>query len=194
MSNFLQTKEPTALQTEGAHELTTSLKVSFYPTTDDLAYVVEKINKSYRLPSRAQYALQIYLAVNLVGLPLVLWNYDAVLAGLAVFLINLGFALVFLPAIIRSDYRRYFRVMYGGIENEIVEVELTDEGVWCRHSGDSSFHAWKNIKLLEETKQSIYFFFDKNGMAVSKTGFAYDDEKDRFLTFAKKHVKDFTTV
>lgn len=194
MSNFLQTQKKGSLEPEGALELATSIKVSFYPTTDDLAYVVEKINKSYRLPSHAQYALQTYLAVNLVGLPFVLWYYEALLAGVAVLLVNLAFAVVFLPAIIRSDYRRYFRVMFGGIENEVVEVELTDDGVWCRHAGDSSFHAWKNIKLLEETKQSVYFFFEHNGMAVSKTGFAYDEEKDRFLAFAKQHVKDFTTV
>ena len=188
------THPPDALTPVESGELAIPLKVAFYPTTDDLAYIVEKINKSYKLPSQAQYALQAFLTVNLVGLPLVLWYYDAFVIAIGVFVLNAIFGAVFLPAVVRSDYRRYFRVMFGKIEDDIVEVELTDDGLWCRHAGDSSFHAWKNVKLLEETKNSIYFFFEHKGMAVAKSGFAYDEEKDRFLTFAKQHVRNFDTA
>lgn len=46
---------------------------------------------------------------------------------------------------------------------------------------------------ITRTAESIYFFFDHNGMVVAKNSFAYDEEKNRFLSFAKRHVKAFVT-
>ncbi len=194
MSTFLESQQPQAPAVVDSHELAVSIKVSFYPSTDDYAYIAQKVNSAYKLPSRAQYALQAFLLINMLGLPAVLWYFDQLLVGLAVLIVSLILSIAFLPALLRSDYRHYFSSAFGSIEKEVAEVELTDDGVWCRHSDSSSFHPWKKINRLEETKQSIYFFFDHNGMAVAKTGFAFDDEKNRFLTFAKQHVKDFTTV
>ena len=191
MTDLTETREELGPPAGSARELAAPLKVSFYPSTDDLAHISEKINRSYKLPSRANQGLQAFLAFNLVGMPAVLWFFDAYLVGFLVFAINVVVAVSFLPALRRMDYRQYFRAMFGNIENEVVEVELTDEGVWCRRSDDYSFHAWKSIKLLEETKEAIYFFFDHNGIAVAKTGFAYDEEKDLFLAMAKKHVENF---
>lgn len=194
MSSFLESPHAQFPAIRDGQELTNSLRVSFYPTTDDFAYISEQINKSYKFPNRANFAIQAFLFLNFIGLPAVLLYFELVLAGAVVFILNLLFAIVFLPAILRSDYRHYYRSMFNSIENEVCEVELTDEGVWCRHSGCSSFHAWEKVKRLEETKRSIYFFLDLNGLAVAKSGFAFDEEKNRFLTFAKQHVKDFTTV
>lgn len=194
MSTFLESQQQQVPEVLEPRELATSLKVSFYPSTDDYAYIAQKVNSAYKFPARAQYALNAFLLLNMIGLPAVLWYFDQLLAGLAAFIISSLFATVFLPAILRLDYRQYFSSLFGDIENELAEVELTNEGIWCRHSESSSFNSWKKIKRLEEHKQSIFFFFDHNGIAVAKSGFAYDDEKNRFLTFAKQHVKDFTTV
>jgi hypothetical protein len=174
--------------------LAETVKVSFYPSTDDYAHIAEQINKSAKFPKTSQYALFAFLSLNLMGLPLTLWYFDLVFAGMAVFLASLIFAFLFLPALLKADYRNYYRSMFTSMENEVAEVELTDEGIWCRHSGDHSFHNWKNIKRIEESKQAIFFFFENNGLAVNKTGFGYDAEKDRFLTFAKSHVSHFTTI
>lgn len=194
MSTFLESQQQQVPEVLEPRELAASLKVSFYPSTDDYAYIAQRVNSAYKFPARAQYALNAFLLLNMIGLPAVLWYFDQLLAGLAAFIISSLFAIVFLPAILRLDYRQYFSSLFGDIENELAEVELTDEGIWCRHSESSSFNSWKKIKRLEEHKQSIFFFFDHNGIAVAKSGFAYDDEKNRFLTFAKQHVKDFTTV
>lgn len=194
MSTFLESQQQQVPEVLEPRELATSLKVSFYPSTDDYAYIAQKVNSAYKFPARAQYALNAFLLLNMIGLPAVLWYFDQLLAGLAAFIISSLFAIVFLPAILQLDYRQYFSSLFGDIENELAEVELTNEGIWCRHSESSSFNSWKKIKRLEEHKQSIFFFFDHNGIAVAKSGFAYDDEKNRFLTFAKQHVKDFTTV
>lgn len=174
--------------------LAETLKVSFYPSTDDFAHIAEQINKPAKLAATSQYALIAFLVLNLMGLPLTLWYFEYVLSGMAVFLLSVIFAMLFLPALIKADYRKYYRAMFASMENDVVEVELTGDGIWCRHSGDFSFHGWTNIKRIEESRQSIYFFFEHSGLAVNKTGFAYDGEKDRFLTFAKSHVSHFTTI
>ena len=192
MANFLDTKRGVIESTEADRQLASPVRVTYYPTTDDLAHISEKINKSYHLQSRAKYALQGFLAINLLGLPVVLWLVDAVLVGIAVFIINVVFALIFLPAIVSSDYRRYYRSMFSKVEDDLCEVELTDEGILCRHGGDFSFHSWKNVRELEETKTSIYFFFEHNGIGVAKTGFAFDEQKDLFLAFSKRHVTNYT--
>lgn len=174
--------------------LAETLTVSFYPSTDDYAHIAEQVNKSGKLPVRSQYALIAFLVLNLMGLPLTLWYFELFIFGMAVFLLSLIFAMLFLPALIKVDYRNYYRSMFASMENEVAEVELTGDGIWCRHSGDFSFHSWKNIKRIEESRESIYFFCEHNGMAVNKTGFAFDAEKDRFLTFAKRHVSHYTTI
>lgn len=178
----------------GDRALAAPIKVSFYPVTDDYAYIAEQVNKAYKFPTRAQYALNVFLALNFAGLPAVLWYFDQFIAGLVVFVVNLLFAVFFLPSVLSADYKRYFRLLFGDSENEVAEVELTEDGVWCRHSDSSSFTSWKKITRLEETKNSIYFFLDHSGVAVSKSGFGYDEEKNRFLSFAKSHVKVFNTL
>jgi hypothetical protein len=191
MTNLSDSQEALSLPIESDRALTTPLKVSFYPNTDDLAHISEKINRAYKSGGISVYALQAFIVLNLTGIPAVLWFFDAFLLGFAAFVINAAYLLAVLPALRRQDYRTYFRTMFSSIENHLVEVELTDEGVCCRYDDDTSFHAWKSITLLEETKHGIYFFFEHNGLAVAKTGFAYDDEKDRFLAFAKSHVSKF---
>lgn len=193
MSNFLESSRVQVPAIKDDQEIVSSVKISFYPETDDLAYVAEQVNKSYKFPKRAAYTFQAFLFLNFIGLPAVLLYFELVIAALVVFALNLLFAIVFTPTILRADYRRYFRSMFQSIENELAEVELTDNGVWCRHADCMSFYSWNKIKRLEETKQSIYFFFEHTGLAVTKSGFAYDEEKNRFLAFAKRHVKDFTT-
>ena len=194
MTNFSEPKQTQLPAIMEGHELAVPIKVSFYPVTDDYAYIAEQVNKAYKFPTRAQYSLQAFLALNAVGLPVVLWYFDQFVVGIAVFILNMLFSILFLPAILRSDYRHYFRSLFGDIENEVVEVELTDDGVWCRHSDANSFHAWTKVLRLEESKSSIYLFLDHSGIAVAKSGFGYDDDKNRFLSFAKQHVKEFNTV
>ena len=191
MTNLSDSQEALSPPVEPDRALAAPVKVSFYPNTDDLAHISEKINRSYKSGGISLYALQAFIVLNLTGIPAVLWFFDAFLLGLAAFVLNAAYLLAILPALRRQDYRTYFRTMFSNIENRLVEVELTDKGVWCRHEDDTSFHAWKSITLLEETKHGIYFFFEHNGLAVAKTGFAYDDEKDRFLSFAKRRVSKF---
>jgi len=105
-------------------------------------------------------------------------------------MLNLAIAGLFIPAILKSDYRRFFTTLYGNFENEIVRVELNGRGLGISHQGDSSFHLWRNIKRIEETPESIFFYFTNGrGIGVRKSGFAYDQQKNEFLGFARQQLK-----
>jgi hypothetical protein len=171
-------------------EMSGSVSVEFYPDIDDFVHIAEVNRKTYKLPFRAQYALQAFIVVNAIGLPATLWLFNLFIAGVVIFAFNMAMALLFIPATLRTDYRRFFQSLYGNIENEIVRVELNKEGILCSHLGDTSFHRWKNVKRIEETKDSIFFFLiNSRAVAVRKSGFAYDGEKNRFLGFAREQIQ-----
>ena len=169
-------------------------KVTFYPNVDDLAYAAQKINKSYKFPARAQHAMLAFLTLNMFGLPLVLWYFGQPFMAMGVLVLSALFAGLFVPALIRSDYSHYFTSMYGYLENELCEVELSGDGVSCRHKDDHSFFSWNSIKEIEETKTAIHFVMASSALTVPKTGFSYDEEKNRFLEFAKARVPRFNTA
>jgi len=167
-----------------------SYSVEFYPSIDDLVHITQATRKSYKLPFVSQYALQIFLFINMIGFPATLWFFGWFLAGLLVLALNLGIAGLFIPTILKADYRRFFATLYGNFENEIVRVEVSERGLGSTHLGDSSFHLWKNVKRIEETQESIFFYFaNGRGIAVRKSGFAYDKQKNEFLGFARQQLK-----
>jgi hypothetical protein len=84
--------------------------------------------------------------------------------------------------------------MHVDFEDEIVRVELNEEGIICRARGNMSFHAWRNVKRVEEAGEAIYFFLAGSGLAVRKNGFAYDQQKDEFLDFARNHIRQLPAI
>ena len=169
-------------------------KVTFYPSVDDIAYAAQKVNKSYKFPAHAQYAMLAFLALNMLGLPFALWYFGQPFIALGVLVLSAIFAGVFVPALITADYQHYFNAMYGNLEDELCEVELTSEGVTCRHQSDQAFYAWNSVKEIEETKTAIHFVMRNSALTVTKSGFSYDEEKNRFLEYAKARVPRFNTA
>lgn len=164
--------------------------VEFYYSIDDSIYIAEAARKTYRLPFRARYALLAFLIVNMVSLPATLWFFDQFFLGFLVFVFNFAMGYLFIPAVLRTDYRRYYQTLYGHLENEVVRIELDENGISCSLSGDTSFHSWKNVKRIEETKDSIYLFISNHqAISVRKSGFAYDNQKNTFLRFAHQQIR-----
>jgi hypothetical protein len=179
-----------AYDQEGAAITGSSYSVEFYPSIDDLVHITQATRKTYKLPFVSQYALQTFLFINMIGFPATLWFFGWFLAGLLVLALNLGIAGLFIPAIVKADYRRFFTTLYGNFENEIVRVEISERGLGSSHLGDSSFHLWKNVKRIEESSDSIFFYLaNGRGIAVRKSGFAYDLQKNEFLGFARQQLK-----
>jgi hypothetical protein len=164
--------------------------VEFYPAIEDYVYLAEINAKRYPLPSIGKLFLQAFIFLNAFGLPVVLFYFDYVLTALIVFGLNVSLSVVFIPALFRTDYRRYYRIVSPDLENEVIRVELHPDGLLSQRGADNSFHTWKSVKSVEETKDAIFFVLTGgHGLAVRKTGFAYDADKRAFVTFAKRQMK-----
>ena len=165
--------------------------VEFYPSINDLVHITRTNQKAYKLTSYGKSALLGFLLLNAAGMPAVLFYFDRLAAAFLVCALNIVFSIFALPKILTTDYRRFFKTLHVDFENEVARVELNDEGVICRARGNMSFHAWRNVKRIEESAEAIYFFLAGSGFAVRKNGFAYDQQKDEFLNFARSHLRQF---
>jgi len=125
--------------------------------------------------------------------PAFLWLSDYLLAGLIVFILNLGALMFIIPRVNSSGFRKYYEHLIGNREKEIATVRLTDDGLSYAADDAESFWPWKRITNVEETDESIYFYFDGNGCAVRKSGFPYKEDADRFVTFAKEKLLGIKT-
>ena len=165
-----------------------TLTVEFYPSIDDLVSLTARINKRHQLPSVAKVSLQAFLAINLIGLPATLWFYDKILLGIVVFAANFAFAALFLPAVSRMDHRRYFKTLYPDLEDELATIQINQKGLLYERGGNTTFYPWKSFQAVTEEKEAIYFFLRSTGFAIRKSGFAYDEQKNAFVEFAKNRI------
>jgi YcxB-like protein len=194
--NSLMTSEPTGYRFIDPVEenlefgnQTVVHSVEFYPSIDDYVYIARQVNRSNAFSSWTKFTLQAFFVVNAIGLPAVLLYFGYLFPSIAIFTLNIFFASFFLPAITKFDYRRFFRSIYGNLENELVRVELTNEGVFCRHLSDVSFHSWRSITAIEETEESIFFHLRGTAIIARKSGFPYEDQKKQFLEFGRNHQR-----
>ena len=163
--------------------------VEFYPSIDDYVAVAEFQNKKHNaLTSVSKLALQGFLFVNWLALPAVLFFFGYAMASLFFLALNLVFALLFLPAMMRFDYRRYYRQVYGeNFENELIRVELSQTGISIRHLNSLAFYGWDNVTGVEERSESIFIHLRASTLPIRKSGFAYVEMEQNFLAFLREH-------
>jgi len=178
---------------DGAPEVIYS--VEFNPSIEDYVYVTSLRTKSrVKITQWTKFTLQAFYLINSIGLPAVLFFFGHPILAIAFFALNILFATFFLPATLKTDYRRYYRSIFGDdFEKETVKIELTPDGVYCRQQDDASYHDWKSVLSVEETTQSIYLHLRGSSIIVRKSGFLFDDQKNQFLAFVREHVKKSQT-
>ena len=166
------------------------LEVEFYPAVEDFVHIATSISGKVPTKSVALYAYYVFLFLNTIVFPVFLWSYDYFLFGMGVLLVNLGALLFIVPRANSDGYRKHYQHLIGNREQFVAKVELSDVGL--RYSADDgeSFWPWKRITSLEETNESIYFYFDGNGFAVRKSGFAYPEDAAVFVAFANEKMKE----
>jgi hypothetical protein len=170
----------------------TSIDVEFNPSIEDYVYLASNRNASRRsITPWTKFILQTFYVINAIGLPATLFLFGRPILAIIFFALNLFLAGFLLSATVRFDYRRYFRSLYGDeFETEVVRVELTRDGVHMTHDCNSSFHRWRSILSIEETTESIYLHLRAGAITIRKSGFAFEEEKKRFLIFASERLRD----
>lgn len=166
--------------------------VEFYPSLDDyITVAIERGKKHNAYTSWAKIALQSFLIVNAIGLPVVLLIYGHPLLTIATLVLNIFLASFFLPKIVRFDYRRFFRSLYGeDFEDELIRVDLTHRGIVAHLRGDFGFYAWKNVTGIEDNGDAILIHFPTVSLPIRKSGFAYQEAQQLFLDYVRTRVKE----
>ena len=183
---FLETEE----EAFGETAPTIFHSVEFNPSIEDYVYVGSSRSKSQQLKLWTKYLLQAFCLINMIGLPAALLYFAHPILAISCFAFNVFFVIFVLPAILKTDYRKYYRSALGDdFEKEIVRIELTADGVYCRHNGDASFHRWGNIINIEETVGSIYLHLRASSVIVRKSGFSSELRKKEFLLFARERFQ-----
>ena len=180
-------------QTQTPQATNNVIEVAFYPSLDDYVHIAAKIAGSVPTNTLTGYAYYLFLFLNTVLFPVFLWISDYLLAGLIVFVLNLGALMLIIPRVNSAGFRKYYEHVFGDREKHVATVTLTDAGLVYVADGAESFLPWKRIETIEETEESIYFYFDGNGFAVRKSGFPYEEDADKFVTFAKHRLLESRT-
>jgi YcxB-like protein len=167
------------------------LRVEFYQSIDDYVSISEKAAKEFPLPSFGKLSLQAFVVLNQIGTPAILFYFGLWLPALVVFALNMTLAVAVLPMMLRVDFRRFYRQHFKDLERGIATMELHPRGVWFQAGTSSSFISWDNFTSIEERDEAIFFFMvGGGGIPVRKNGFAYQDEKDQFLSLALKRLRE----
>lgn len=170
------------------HESDITFSVEFYPSVDDQVHVALRIGGSVNTDTIATKAYQLFLIINVIAFPAFLLLQQYVFWAASVFVLNLAAIFLLIPRVNSDSHKKYYSQLYGNRENVPARVDLTNEGILYTADGGYSFWPWNRIDSIEETNESIYFYFDGNGFAVRKSGFAYDEQKKLFLDFAYAQV------
>lgn len=174
------------------HEHT--LKVSYYPDIDVMAYAIERNGRRYKLPGIAQYGLFTFLFLNIGGLPLALYTLGFGFLALAVLIANFIFGMFVLPRLLKTDYKRYIRTFYGDIENRLAEIELTPDGLWSRLDGDFTFFRWETVREVEDTEKAVHLYLGPVSISIPSSAFPYREQQTEFAKFAFSHSKSAKTA
>ena len=160
--------------------------VEFYPSIDDSVHVAARIGASTPPKTFTTYAYYSFLALNAIVFPAFLLFINFVLLGGLVFVVNLVFLAFIVPRVNTDAVREYYRRIYPERENRMALVELNSAGIEYSVEGVRSFWPWTKIIGVEETPDSIFFYFEGNGFGVRTSGFAYAEQRIAFLDSAQR--------
>lgn len=167
----------------------TRFNVSYFADFDELADASAKISQRYATSSITTFVMAVFLVFNTIVTPLLLLLQGAGTAALIVCLLNVLIASVFIKQTIKLDARRFFRRMHEEIGEQIVEVELSEEGISCRTDLDRLFYSWKSVVSIDESPKAIHLMLRASVLPIMKSGFAYREDERAFFEFAQEQVR-----
>ena len=172
------------------------MKVTSKYSIDDSIFIVNHLNKKNRIKQSrwvAFYSYFFYVYIFLLPAYLLFLNYF--LAGFIIFLINIIVFVFLRDKINNESLKDYYRKYDFGGEFREIEVELSENGIFCKYPAPTAsfeeittFAKWETIKETIETVDKIYFFTPQSGIAISKNSFEIETQIQEFLIFAKARI------
>ena len=161
------------------------MKVLFRPSYDEhVAHLT--VRQRQESSEVSQMASWVLFAFNLGFVPALLVFRDLYLMAAGVFVVNAVIVIFLLSWQQKKNLRSYYERVWPELENHDCEIELSENGVLCRHAGNHTFFPWKNIKKIIQDDSMITFDAGHTALLVSKRGFDDKESSDAFLAEAKR--------
>ncbi|HKP69289.1 MAG TPA: YcxB family protein [Pyrinomonadaceae bacterium] len=166
-----------------------SYSVEFFPSTDDYVHIALKTSQAVPTPTPIKFAYQSFLVFNAVGFPAFLWFNEFFLMGILLLAVNIAALGWVIPWFMASGLRKYYEHTIGPRENTVALVELSSQGITYWADDAEAFWPWRKFTSIEETDETIFFYFHGNGIAVRKSGFAYHEQEVAFIRAANLYLE-----
>lgn len=163
--------------------------MEFYPSADDYVHIASKNSQSVPTPKVFRFVYKTFLIINAIGFPAFLWLNDFFLIGFLLLIVNIAVLVWLIPWFTSTSLRLYYEHTVGPRENKVVRVDLTPEGINYSADDAQAFWPWRRITSIEETDESIFFYFLGNGFAVRKSGFVYHEDEVAFVRAANSYLE-----
>ncbi|MBP6002936.1 MAG: hypothetical protein KA746_05830 [Pyrinomonadaceae bacterium] len=147
------------------------MKVKFVPRLADYMFIAESLQAGRQYDVVLRWVYSIFLLINSIVFPAYLFLNEKLLVGVGIFLFNLAAYFVLTSVYWNKRISRTFEERYRHLLEDPIEVELSNAGVIITHLGNSSIAIWKNFTHVEETDESIYYYFTHNALFVRKDAF-----------------------
>jgi YcxB-like protein len=165
------------------------VKITFTPAVEDYVYISRCINGAVAYSRAALYLYKLFLFLNVICFPAYLvFNGHAVI-GFLVFAASASAFIFILPESEKREFRKFYDTLVPEMHERQCEVGLTENGIATRYNGNETLIGWNNVKSIQETREAIYFFSATTGIAVRKSAFEGDNNKNTFLDHARSFAK-----
>lgn len=164
------------------------MKVEFIPHVTDYMFIAESLQAGQQYDGLLRWVYSLFLLINAIIFPAYLFMNEHFLLGVGIFFFNLASYFVLTSVYWNKRITRTFEERYGHLLESPIEVELSNAGIVTTQLGNSSIAIWKNVTHVQETDESIYFYFTHNALFVRKEAFDSPGDLESFKSFAKERM------
>jgi hypothetical protein len=84
---------------------------------------------------------------------------------------------------------KYWREQFGDRTTFMVEMEITESGIWTSQMGTQSTYEWANVEEIKETEETIQFYMRNGGAVfVRKRAFKSPEDEQQFIGHAQRYL------
>lgn len=167
-----------------------SKTVLFTPEREDFIYLSRAITSKFEYSRAAHYLFIVFLLVNAIFVPGLLFFLDYTLIGAIIFLANIAVVIFLIPMNQKRADLEFFTRLYDDVGDHDMEVELSAGGLRSRCNGSETLLPWNCVTGIQESPDAIYFFTKLQGIPVRKSGFSSDFECKAFTDYARHNLRD----
>ncbi|MBX3292301.1 MAG: YcxB family protein [Acidobacteria bacterium] len=164
------------------------VEVEFRPAIEDYIHVSNSISGSVPQPRLFKLSYYFVYLLNAIIVPVILVFHFHSMSGFALFAFNVFFLVYANDRLINWYNRIYFARIYSGIDDHLLRVEASSDGISTQYDGITGFIPWKWFRRIEETETTVFIFTMDSAIMVRKSGFVSEAHKNEFPGIVRERI------